>query len=151
VSLAAHLKDLQILATDISAKALQVAQRNANSHGVGERISFAQADLLPGGAEAFDLVCANLPYIPTEKLRTLEVYGHEPNLALDGGPDGLSLIRRLLAQASQRISPGGLFLLEIEETTGSLALEAARRVFPYAQIQILPDLAGRDRLLEIQR
>jgi release factor glutamine methyltransferase len=83
-------------------------------------------------------------------LRTLEVYDREPSLALDGGPDGLILIRRLLHSAPPHINPGGALLLEIEASQGSAALDLARPAFPQAEIQVLPDLAGKDRLLVIK-
>ncbi len=73
-----------------------------------------QADLLPGVTRPFDLICANLPYISTRTLESLTVGKWEPSLALDGGPDGLRLIERLLDQIPAKLAPGGLILLEIE-------------------------------------
>ena len=116
------------------------------------RIELLTADLLDSPALAgrrFDLLVANLPYIPSWTLRTLEVYGREPSLALDGGPDGLELIRRLLQSAPPHLAPGGGLLLEIEASQGKAALELARQAFPQAEVQVLPDLSGRDRLLAI--
>ena len=78
------------------------------------------------------------------------MYGREPTLALDGGPDGLEPFRRLLALAPERLAPGGLLLLEIESTRGSLALSLAYDAFEQAEIHLHQDLAGRDRLLQIQ-
>ena len=68
------------------------------------------------------MICANLPYIPTETLRSLPIYGREPTLALDGGEDGLELIRRLLDIAPGWLAPNGMMLLEIEATRGLQAL-----------------------------
>jgi len=74
---------------------------------------------------------------------------HEPPQALDGGPDGLDLIRRMFAQARARMNPGGALLLEIEEGHGRAALDLAQRAFPRAKHSIHQDFSGRDRLLRI--
>jgi release factor glutamine methyltransferase len=159
ISIASHCPGAQIVATDISAAALAVAQRNAERHGVADCIQFIQADLFPltppplplgeGEGVRIDLLLANLPYIPTATLHNLDVYGKEPTLALDGGPDGLTLIRRLLEAAPPILAPGGGMLLEIEATQGEAASRLARDYFPRADIHILPDLAGYDRVLQI--
>jgi release factor glutamine methyltransferase len=154
VSIAFHVPDARILATDISSKALDVAKRNADKMKVNQRIQCAQCDLLPHpyppSLEPFDLICANLPYIPTETLYTLPVYGREPTLALDGGTDGLDLIRRLLSIAPEWLAPNALMLLEIEATRGETAFNLAQGLFPNATVKLHQDLTGNDRLLEIQ-
>jgi release factor glutamine methyltransferase len=149
ISLAVNVGDLVITASDLSPAALQVAEKNAARHRVAERIHFAEGDILAAAGSDTDLICANLPYIPTNTLHALPIYGREPTLALDGGPDGLALIRRLLAQARGKIAPGGLLLAEIEAGQGDLARQAASDSFPEALISIQPDLAGKDRLLEV--
>src|SRR5690606_20360209 len=105
VSIAVNVKDASILATDISPKALQVAKRNAQKYGVEDRIKFIKCDLLPTHHPRLDLLCANLPYIPTDILHTLPVYGREPTLALDGGADGLNLVRNLMGIVATQLSP----------------------------------------------
>jgi release factor glutamine methyltransferase len=150
VSLAAHHPDLQVTATDVSAAALQIARKNATRHGVAQRMRFVQADLLAALRGPFDLVCANLPYIPSAELKKLKVFGREPSLALDGGPDGLALIRRLLAQAGRKLAPSGLLLVEIEASQGGQALALAGQFFPAARSIVLADLAGRQRLLRVE-
>jgi release factor glutamine methyltransferase len=150
ISLAARIPDLIITATDTSLPALQVAHQNAVQIGVQQQIKFLQADLFPSGAFQFDLICANLPYIPTPTLHNLLVYGKEPELALDGGQDGLDLIRRLLTLAPGWITTDALILAEIESSQGNSALSLAKANFPHAAFQIQPDLAGFDRLLRIQ-
>lgn len=153
VSLTVNVPGVQFIATDISRPALAVARQNAAAHGVTERIGFIQADLLSACRRAsipFDLICANLPYIPSQTLVNLRVARWEPGPALDGGPDGLELVRRLLIQAAARVAPGGLLLAEIEATQGAFALALGRTVFPGADVRVLPDLAGRERLLRIQ-
>ena len=150
IALASQIQDCSVIATDISLPALQAAKQNANQIGVSQRVKFLRADLFPPSEAQFDLICANLPYIPTTILHSLPVYRKEPAIALDGGWDGLELIRRLLASAPQWISPGGLILLEIESSQGQSASNLAMAEFTKADIQILPDLAGFDRLLRIQ-
>jgi release factor glutamine methyltransferase len=151
ISLAAHVPNADFVATDISPAALAVARQNAEKHGVVERIQFIQADLLPDEIRfsTFDILTANLPYIPTETLKTLDVYGKEPSLALDGGPDGLDFIRRLLAQITVRQAAVSLILLEIEARQGLAVSALAWEHFPDADIQIKKDLAGHDRLIRI--
>jgi release factor glutamine methyltransferase len=150
VSLAVHHADLHITATDLSAAALETARKNAARHAVGQRVRFVQADLLAGLRGPFDLICANPPYIPSAELKKLPVYGREPGLALDGGVDGLAITRRLLAQAPHKLAVDGLLLVEIEATLGTQVLELARQSFPGSQPQVLPDLAGRPRLLRVE-
>lgn len=150
VSLAIHAPDLHLLATDVSLAALQVAAANAERHGVGARIDFIQNDLLKGIGGHFDLICANLPYIPSEKLRSLPVYMREPYITLDGGQDGLDLIRQLLSNAPYHLTSGGLLLMEIEATQGKAVLELAQQTFPKSNPRVLTDLAGWDRLLVVE-
>lgn len=155
VAIAANVSDVQILATEISAKALQVAKRNAQKFHLDSRIEFVECDLLPAKPGMFsteqhlDLLCANLPYIPSETLYTLPVYAREPTLALDGGHDGLAIIRKLLDIAPEWLAPNAMILLEIEATTGIRALNLAYDLFSEAEIHLHQDLTGHDRLLEI--
>jgi len=155
VSIAVNVPVGYILATDISQDALQVAQRNAGKFNVGERVDFVQCDLLPAQPEMvatgqdLDLICANLPYIPSETLHKLPIYGREPTLALDGGEDGLDLLRRLMKLAPEWLAPNALILLEIEATRGAQALSLAHDIFSEAEIHLHQDLTGLDRLLEI--
>ena len=150
ITLAVHIPELQVTGSDISLAALEVASINADKHAVTASLKLVHADLLPANLSSCDLICANLPYIPTRTLEGLDVYNREPSLALDGGPDGLHLIRRLLPQAARILDPVGLVLLEIEATQGEAVLSLARAFFPKAQIELLPDLAGHDRLVRIE-
>lgn len=162
VSIATHVPEAQVLATDTSPQALEVARRNAHKFKVEEHIECIECDLLPppqllsqgemaaeGEARVFDLICANLPYIPSETLRSLPIFGREPTLALDGGTDGLDLIRRLMNLGSEYLAPQGRMLLEVEATRGKEAHKVAGAIFPEAKIHLHQDLAGQDRLLEI--
>lgn len=150
LALAVHFPRLRVFATDLSFAALRVARRNATRHGVADRVQTVCSDLLTACHTTFDLILANLPYIPTEALRQLAVYGKEPTLALDGGPDGLLLIRRLLEQAPHSLAPGGLLLLEIETSQGVAARSLAANAFANAEIALHADLAGHDRVLEVR-
>ena len=155
ISIAAYFPDVHILATDLAHKSLVVARKNAVKFDVTNRIDFVQCDLLPRHIDPlptehhFDLICANLPYIPTETLRSLPIYGREPTLALDGGTDGMETIRRLLNIAPEWLAPNGMILLEIEATRGVQALNIACDMFSEAAIHLHQDMAGQDRLLEI--
>lgn len=155
VTIAKEIPSARILATDISTAALQVAQNNARKFNVADRINFVECDLLPphpkspSTEELLDLLCANLPYIPTGTLRSLRVYGHEPSLALDGGEDGLDLFRKLMRLAPEWMAPNSLILLEIESSLGRQTLNLACDMFPRAELHLHKDLAGHDRLLEI--
>jgi release factor glutamine methyltransferase len=153
VTLAKHVPYARILATDISFSALRVAKRNAEKYAVAPQIDFVNCDLLPpyplSPVSHFNLICANLPYIPTRTLQALQVFGREPTLALDGGDDGLRLLHRLLKIAPARLVPNGMILLEIEATLGAQAFALARDAFPGASITLKQDLTGRDRLLQI--
>jgi len=150
LALARHCADLQIIASDISSAALELARENRRRHALTGRVELIQADLLPALAHPVDLICANLPYIASSKLASLQVSLWEPRLALDGGQDGLSLLRRLLMQAPGHLKPGGLLLMEIEASQGEKVYCLARQAFPQAKIDTLSDLAGRERLARVQ-
>lgn len=149
--LAAQIPDLAVVASDLSFAALAVAARNIRRHGLQEQILLVQADLHVRICRPYDLICANLPYIPSSKLAGLQVSRWEPVLALDGGVDGLAQIRSLLMQVSEALAPGGLALLEIEAEQGGAVQVLAEACFPDARIDLLQDLAGRDRLLRVQK
>jgi release factor glutamine methyltransferase len=156
VAIAKSIPDAKIFATDISRPALEIAHRNARRHKVAKRIDFVQCDLLPPHPDPlptalhFELICANLPYIPTQILQGLAVFGREPSLALDGGVDGLDIIRRLLHHAPDWLTPRGMMLLEIEASQGMPAVSLAYDTFENAEIHLHQDLAGHDRLLSVE-
>ena len=149
LALASETPDVNMLACDLSSAALQVAQANAQRCGVTRQVRFVQCDLLPPLGEPIDLICANLPYIPTSTLTGLAVARREPRLALDGGVDGLDAIRRLLSLAPAHLAPGGLLLVEIEASQGAAVTGLAQAAFPQAEVRLQQDLAGRDRLVSV--
>ena len=151
--------EVEIVASDLSADAAALARENAVAHGVADRVGVAVADLLPtAGAPAgllhvpsrFDLVCANLPYIRTADLDGLPApVRFEPPGALDGGPDGLGLIRRLLALLPGRLSEAGLVLLEIGSDQGDAIGSAVAALLPGWSCDVVDDLAGLPRIARI--
>ena len=150
VTLATQIKNLSMIASDVSSAALQVTKQNSLYHGVQSRLHLVQADLFPPLSTRYDLICANLPYIPTSTLHGLQVFRREPSLALDGGPDGLQYLRPYLQSAVDYLKPAGLLLCEIEATQGFSVFEIAKQNFPHSDIAIHHDLAGHQRLLSIQ-
>ncbi len=149
ITLAKKLSGAEIFATDVSEEALKVAKENAQRHNVSDRITFVHGDLLEGIGKV-NMICANLPYIPTQELETLEVIKHEPRLALDGGEDGLRIVERLLDTARDHLLPRGILLAEIAANEGGAALGLARKVFSSATLEVKKDLAQLDRLLVIE-
>jgi release factor glutamine methyltransferase len=150
VSLAKRIPNLRIIATDRSFPALLVAAENVRRHGTEGHIDLIACDLYQGIQPEIDLLIANLPYIPSSKLNELPAAKTEPRMALDGGPDGLSYIRRTLEGSLTALLPGGLILMELDETCGENALSHAGTIFPRADINLKKDLSGLDRYLEIQ-
>lgn len=148
-SLALHHPHTRVIASDVSRAALAVAQRNLERHHLAGRVSLVCANLLPPLNVPLELICANLPYIPSAKLEGLVVARREPRLALDGGVDGLRLIERVLNQAARRMRQPGLLLFELEANQGVGALALAKRCFPQADVTLLRDYAGYERLLRI--
>lgn len=151
VTLAAEIPDLNIVATDIEGGALRIARNNALDHHVLPRMRFIQTDLLSPLRASFDLICANLPYIPSAEMADLVVARREPRSALDGGEDGLHVIDRLMAQLPDLLIPRGRVLLEIGADQAEAAKTIARNTIPASVVEVLKDLAGRDRLLVIDR
>jgi release factor glutamine methyltransferase len=149
VALAKHLPRIHVTATDISAEALEVARGNACRHGVADRIRFLHGDLFQPvpAQERFAAVLSNPPYVSQEELPNLPrtVRDFEPLLALDGGPDGLDLVRKLIAQAPQYLSPGGWLLLEAAPHQIP-AVEGLLRQTGFAVLPHLCDSAGRPRV-----
>ena len=146
------LDSVELLAVDISPDALGLARENAVGHAVADRITFAEADLLPDGESGFDLVLANLPYVRHDAMAGLPVASSfEPAIALDGGEDGLEVIGRLLGRLPATLAVDGLAMLEIGADQGEaiVALVAAR--LPGWGCAVELDLAGLPRVARIGR
>ena len=159
VSLAVALRrrgafgEVEILGTDDSPDALDLARENAVGHAVADRVRFVEADVLaPVVATPIDLVLANLPYIPTATIPTLPVAASfEPPVALDGGPDGLAVIGRLIGRLPDALADGGVALVEIGSDQAEAIEDLIRRELPGWSSTIEHDLAGQPRVVRIER
>ena len=147
------VEEAVITAVDISPDALDLARDNAVGQGVGDRLAFATADLAPATESVpWDLILANLPYVRSEALRSLPApTTFEPTIALDGGPDGLEVVGRLLARLPNTLQPDGVALLEIGADQGaSIGTLVADRL-PGWSCAVVPDLAGLPRVARVER
>jgi release factor glutamine methyltransferase len=148
ISLAAERPQATVLATDLSPDACALARENAQALGVADRVTVLQGDLyapLPPDAR-FDVVVSNPPYIATGEIAGLSPeVRREPRMALDGGPDGLVLLRKVIQGARRVLKPGGLLALEMGETQGE-AVKALLQAAGYEDARVEKDLERRDRL-----
>jgi release factor glutamine methyltransferase len=148
--------DVTILATDDSPEALELARENAAGHAAATGMRFVEADLfppvLPDNGTLLDIVLANLPYVRSDAIGGLPVAASfEPRSALDGGPDGLAIIRRLLARLPDVLNKDGVALLEIGADQESSARQAVSAELPGWSAGIETDLAGLPRILRVVR
>ena len=148
VTLALELPAAEVLAVDLSPGALEVARANAERYGVAGQLRLLQGDLLAPLGTPVKLLVSNPPYTVLAAIDE-NVRRHEPRLALDGGPDGLDLYRRLLADAPARLRPGGSLLLEIGADQAAAVAALARAAFPAGRIGVHRDLAGLDRVITV--
>ncbi len=140
ITLALEVPLANIAATEVSPEALSLARENATRHSV--RIDFHETNLFPAGPERFDLVVANLPYIESGELASLQREVHyDPPLALDGGPDGLSCIRKLIESAPDHLAPEGILALEIGHRQATAVFEQLGKL-EYREIRIEKDYQG---------
>lgn len=153
VSLAVNAAKIRVTAVDVSPDALEMARRNAQTHQVADRISLHRGDLfgpIPPSRK-FDLIVSNPPYVATADIDTLsaDVKDHEPRLALDGGPDGLTFYRRIALESPSRLNPGGTVIVEIGEGQES----AVERLFTEVGMTTTTrkDAAGRIRVVVAKR
>ena len=158
IALAKALPNAKIFGTDISKQALDLARDNAARNDVADRVEFCLADIAPwktfqAQGRTFDLIVSNAPYIPTADFPNLqpEVRDFEPRKALDGGVDGLEIIRRVLEESKDFLRPEGALLLEVGEgQSDTLGNEiSSRKVF--AMGKMIKDYSGVDRILLLRR
>ena len=147
VSLAKYLPDAEIYAVDISKAALKAAKRNCLEHGVGDRVTLLRGDLLEPVPVQVDIIVANLPYVLTADVPQVNTFGFEPALALDGGTDGMDVVKRLCLQAKDRLRPGGCLLLEIGMGQSQKTSAILQELYPAANIEIMLDLSGMARVV----
>ncbi len=150
--LAAEVPGARVVATELDPAALAWARPNTERYGVELLAGDLDAPLPGELAGRVDVLCANVPYVPSGAIPTLprDVRDHEPRLALDGGPDGLDVLRRVAARAGRWLAPGGFLLCEIGEDQGEAAA-ALLADAGLAEIAVLPDMAGGDRVVEARR
>jgi len=153
-AIAQGIKNSVVVATEISLPAAAVARRNIEKLGLAGRVTIEEGDLFEPlkrivDPQPFDLIVGNPPYIASSQMPALDrsVRDYEPHTALDGGPDGLTLHRRILAEAPSRLNPGGRLFLEIAFDQGKLALEVASGYEGWEDIRVIKDLGGNDRVL----
>ena len=146
VAIAANLPGARVFAIDCSAEALAIASRNCQRHRVPDRVTLLQGDLLAPLSQAVDLIVSNPPYIATNLLSGLapEVQ-REPQTALDGGEDGLEIIRRLIQQATSKLKDGGQLVVEISPEQLISVKSIAQENFPQASITHINDLLSLPR------
>lgn len=152
IALAREWPAATVAATDISPAALAVASRNAQRHGVAERIRFVSADLIDSQIPPSDLIVCNPPYVPIAHRRSLqpEVGTYEPQVALFGGGDGLELVRRLLDMAPACLAPGGSLIMEFGDGQEQGLLDAASDA-GWQVLSVSPDLQGIPRVAVLRR
>ena len=152
-AVAGNLPNAGVTATELSPRAFMLARVNLRPY---ENVKVLRGDLFGALTEdelPFDAILTNPPYIPTDVIPTLsrEVKDHEPLMALDGGADGLDIIRRIIKEAPEHLKSGGLLLMEIGHDQGGAVVELAAQTGAYREARIIKDLAGRDRILRAVR
>ena len=145
------LGEVEIIGTDDVVEALELARENAVGHTVGDRVRFVEADLLPPVvANPFDLILANLPYVRSDVIGELPIAASfEPRHALDGGPDGLAVIRRLLVRLPDALAPGGVAFLEIGGDQAASFSSVVAELLPHWGLEIEADLGGLPRVARL--
>jgi release factor glutamine methyltransferase len=156
VAVASEMKRGEWHAVDISRSALEVAAANIRTHGLEGKVSLACSDLLDvfdPARESFDAILSNPPYIPSAEIDRLqpEVVGHEPRIALDGGADGLGVVRRLVNEAATRLRPGGIIIMEVGEGQAAVVREMMTEQLGYRRTHVRRDLAGIERIVVGER
>ena len=153
ISIAKNLENCAIYASDVSAEALKTASTNAEKNGIKDKIEFLLgADLKPfdnAPVQNADIVVSNPPYVPTVEFERLEpeVRDHEPRKALDGGPDGLDVIRRIIAGVPGHINPGGALIIEIGIDQAEAVTACIGSTGCFMEPRITKDLSGIDRII----
>ena len=152
IALAVNLTGARVVATDISPAALKLASENVSRHGVEDRVTLLEGDLLQNVSGPIDILVSNPPYIPSTQLATLprEIRDREPRVALDGGENGITVIEQLIRQAKDKLKPGGAMFVEIGWDLGERALARSLELWPESEGSITPDLAGLDRVLTLR-
>ena len=153
ITLAREIPGLRVLATDLSLEALRIARTNVFTHAADRAVHLVCTDLVSSilPPHGFDLVCANLPYIPEEEMDKLRVSKCEPRVALAGGKDGLQVVRRLLQSLSKKLSKNGRAILEIGSGQADSVLQDIGELLPRHRADVRLDYAGHPRLVVVDR
>ncbi|WP_040591995.1 peptide chain release factor N(5)-glutamine methyltransferase [Schlesneria paludicola] len=152
ISTAKNNPQAKVTAVDISRAAIAIARENAAAHQVTDRVEIIESNIfeaLPAGKQ-FDLIVGNPPYIPSAEIDQLdaEVAKHEPRLALDGGPDGMDILRRIIEQAPRFAAPSALLLLEFTPEQAEALEQLTVAHGGYEDVSIVKDLGHRARVLK---
>jgi release factor glutamine methyltransferase len=147
VALAHTSPESRVTAVDISAAALEVARRNAERHGVADRVTFLRSDLLASVEGQFDIIVSNPPYVAEEEVLEPQVARYEPHSALYAGPTGLEIYNRLLPQAREHLKPGGWLLLEMGFGQSSALTTLLN---DWCNVSFIEDLQGIPRVVQAQ-
>ncbi len=141
-----------VIAVELSWEALRIAKRNVEHHQLGDRVTLIQADWTSALRGPFHLIVSNPPYVTTEELAKLPLCdGREPRMSLEGGADGMAFHRRLMAEASRLLFPGGAICMECAPMQAHVLAEGALRQPWVARVHAFEDLAGRPRGVWITR
>ncbi len=155
LSVADEIPEARVVAVDISDDALLLAEQNARRLGLEGAVTLVSGDMLAAleGRGPFDAILSNPPYIRSGDIETLqpEVRDHEPRIALDGGPDGMDILRRIIDGAHRYLVSGGLLALEFGAGQGESLKRFAEETGCYSGVEVVYDLAGKDRVLKALR
>ncbi len=149
ISLLKKFPDKKGWAVEISRAALNVSKKNMTYHEI-KNLNFVQLDCLTGLQTKFDVITANLPYIPGDVLKELPVSKYEPEIALNGGKDGLEVINKLIDQIPSRLNSPGLVLLEIQFDQAEKIIHKLQDSIPEAIISIIKDYSNHDRIIQVE-
>ena len=149
-------REVVIAATDLSADAIQVAQKNAEAHGVDSRVRFFTGDLLealPAGSNPVHMIVSNPPYIGTGEIETLDenVKNHEPHVALFGGEDGTEIIQRLVEQAIPMLLPGGYLIFETSPINIDRCVDLVSKHSEFDSVETEKDFGNHKRVVVARR
>lgn len=151
IAVAKHWPEAKVVAIDVEPQAVALANKNAERHGVADRVYATESDLFTRlkAERRFDLILSNPPYVTTNELMNLDptVKDHEPHLALDGGPEGTDVVERLLAAAPDRLNDGGELIIEISPMIAERVERLVREAAGLEHAATVKDLAGHARVV----
>lgn len=155
ISAAKYLPNARVTAIDVSTAAIAVARRNAERHGVADRITFVESDLFAAvpADQRFDFIASNPPYVSTAEMAELptDVRNHEPHLALAAGERGTAVIEPLIAQAIDRLNAGGVLLIEISPMIAAAVEESIGAAGSFDLLPTIRDSANLARVIQAVR